>query len=76
MLRLTVTTTDLRTQQLPALAGELASIDSGYRGAAPCITALLARVAHVDATVVALPTSVTVRCYVGQHYMRPLATLL
>ena len=58
--RLTTVTNNLRVVQLPQLAAELTAVDSGYRSVHPCINSLLTRVAHIDATVIALPASVTV----------------
>lgn len=51
----------LRTQQMPDLSAELRGIDTGYRAARPCMLALLARIAHINASVVALPDSIAVR---------------
>ena len=60
LYRLTTVTDSLRVVQLPRLASQLRTVDSGYRNVHPCIDALLTRVAHIDDTVIALPASVTV----------------
>ena len=52
--------TSLRTVQIPPISAALLSVDQGYRAARPCILALIARMEHVNATVVALPEAIAV----------------
>lgn len=53
----------LRTSQIPHLSGQLSGVDSGYRSARPCMTALLDRIIHINATVVELPGDIAVRLF-------------
>ncbi len=42
---------------LPVLSGQLLAVRDGYVTARPCLASLLARAAHIDAVVIALPAS-------------------
>jgi hypothetical protein len=58
---LTASVATVRAVDIPQLVSDLDGLDSGYRTAQPCITALLARVALINANVIALPSSAAVR---------------
>ena len=58
---LTTAVATVTTADIPQVVSDLDDLDSGCRAVQPCITALLARVALIDQTVIALPSSATVR---------------
>ena len=58
---LTTTVATVTTADIPQVVSDLDDLDSSYRAVQPCITALLARVALIDQTVIALPSSAAVR---------------
>ena len=61
----------IRTADIPQLVADLDGLDSGFRGVQPCIAALLARVALVNANVIAIPASTAVRIPLTKHKLMP-----